>query len=91
MGEKLKQGMLDQAKSLGLEISYTGPVTMPFMIIKGDKGFRKNRTFCACAYQEGVFFHPYHNWFISAAHGEEDIEETLVATQKAFEAVKKES
>jgi len=91
MGEKLKKGMLDQAKSLGLEISYTGPVTMPFMIIKGDKGFGKNRTFCARAYQEGVFFHPYHNWFISAAHREEDIEETLVATQKAFEAVKKES
>jgi len=91
MGEKLKQGMLDQAESLGLEISYTGPVTMPFMIIRGGKGFKNNRTFCARAYQEGVFFHPYHNWFVSAAHREEDIEETLVATQKAFEAVKKES
>jgi glutamate-1-semialdehyde 2,1-aminomutase len=83
--------MLGQAESLGLEISYTGPVTMPFMIIKGEGEFRQNRIFCARAYQEGVFFHPYHNWFISAAHQDTDIEETLVATQKAFEAVKEES
>jgi glutamate-1-semialdehyde 2,1-aminomutase len=91
MGEKLKQGMLGQAESLGLEISYTGPVTMPFMIIKGEGEFRQNRIFCARAYQEGVFFHPYHNWFISAAHQDKDIEETLVATQKAFEAVREKS
>lgn len=90
VGEKLKKGMLDQARSLGIEVSYTGPVTMPFMIIKSDNGFDKNRTFCARAYQEGVFFHPYHNWFVSAAHQEEDIEETLEATQKAFETVKEE-
>lgn len=88
MGEKLKEGMLDQAKSLELEISYTGPVTMPFMIIKDEQDFKNNKIFCARAYQEGVFFHPYHNWFVSAAHREEDIEETLEVTQKAFEAVK---
>lgn len=91
MGEKLKQGMLAQAQALGIEVSYTGPVTIPFMIIRGENGFKKNRTFCARAYQEGVFFHPYHNWFVSAAHQEKDIEETLAATQKAFEAVREES
>ncbi|MBW2063139.1 MAG: aminotransferase class III-fold pyridoxal phosphate-dependent enzyme [Deltaproteobacteria bacterium] len=88
IGEMLKQGMLDQAKSLGLEINYTGPVTIPFMTFKDDPSFEKNKTFCATAYQEGVFFHPFHNWFISAAHKEEDIEKTLLVTQKAFEAVK---
>lgn len=88
MGEMLKQGLLDQAASLGLKIHYTGPVTIPFMTFEDDKKFEKNRTFCARAYQEGVFFHPYHNWFISAAHKKEDIRETLQATQKAFKAVK---
>ncbi|HXX34601.1 MAG TPA: aminotransferase class III-fold pyridoxal phosphate-dependent enzyme [Thermodesulfobacteriota bacterium] len=91
MGEMLKQGILDQARALGIEISYTGPVSIPFMIIQDKNGFEKNRLFCARAYQEGVFFHPYHNWFVSAAHGEKDIEETLKATQKAFEAVKQAS
>ncbi|MBI4765708.1 MAG: aminotransferase class III-fold pyridoxal phosphate-dependent enzyme [Deltaproteobacteria bacterium] len=88
MGEMLKQGLLDQAASLGLKINYTGPVTIPFMTFEDDKKFEKSRAFCARAYQEGVFFHPYHNWFLSAAHQEEDIRETLLATQKAFEAVK---
>lgn len=91
MGEKLKQGMLQQAKSLGIDVRYTGPVTMPFMIIQDPGGFKKNRIFCAQVYQEGVFFHPYHNGFISAAHRDKDIEKTLEATQKAFEAVRKAS
>jgi glutamate-1-semialdehyde 2,1-aminomutase len=88
MGEMLKQGMLEQAASLGLKIRYTGPVTMPFMTFEDDPKFQKSRTFCARAYQEGVFFHPYHNWFLSAAHEEGDIRETLEATFKAFKAVK---
>jgi glutamate-1-semialdehyde 2,1-aminomutase len=91
MGEMLKQGLLDQAASLGLKIHYTGPVTIPFMSFEDDKKFAKSRIFCAQAYQEGVFFHPFHNWFLSAAHKEEDIRETLQATQKAFKAVKEKS
>ncbi|MEW6186085.1 MAG: aminotransferase class III-fold pyridoxal phosphate-dependent enzyme [Thermodesulfobacteriota bacterium] len=88
LGEMLKQGMMDQAASLGLKINYTGPVTIPFMTFEDDKKFQKSRIFCARAYQEGVFLHPYHNWFLSAAHQEEDIRETLEVTQKAFKAVK---
>ena len=91
VGEMLKQGLLEQAASFDLKINYTGPVTIPFMTFENDQGFKKARIFCAQAYQEGVFFHPYHNWFISAAHNEEDIEETLLATEKAFEMVRKNS
>jgi glutamate-1-semialdehyde 2,1-aminomutase len=73
---------------LGLEISYTGPVTIPFMTFKNDPEFNKAKTFCAAAFQEGVFFHPFHNWFVSAAHTDADIEETLAVTEKAFKKVK---
>jgi glutamate-1-semialdehyde 2,1-aminomutase len=88
MGEKLKQGMLAQAESLKMEIHYTGPVTLPFMTFKNDPSFDKAKTFCARAFQEGVFFHPSHNWFLSAAHGEQEIEQTLTVTRKAFKEVK---
>ncbi len=88
MGEKLKTGMLEQAKSFELKIKYTGPVTLPFMTFANDPSFEKAKTFCARAYQEGVFFHPIHNWFLSAAHGEPEIEQTLMVTRKAFEEVK---
>jgi glutamate-1-semialdehyde 2,1-aminomutase len=88
MGERLKQGMLEQAKSLELKINYTGPVTMPFMTFAEDPSFEKAKTFCARAYQEGVFFHPSHNWFLSAAHGKPEVDQTLLATRRAFEEVK---
>jgi glutamate-1-semialdehyde 2,1-aminomutase len=91
MGEMLKEGMLKQADEFGIKINYTGPVTIPFMSFADDPNFEKSRTFCAAAYQEGAFFHPTHNWFISAAHQEADIEETLAATRKAFTAVREAS
>jgi glutamate-1-semialdehyde 2,1-aminomutase len=91
VGEMLKKGLLEQAASYDLKIHYTGPVTIPFLTFEDDQKFKKARIFCARAYQEGVFFHPYHNWFISAAHQEEDIEETLMATEKAFQAVREKS
>jgi glutamate-1-semialdehyde 2,1-aminomutase len=37
---------------------------------------------------KGVFFHPHRNWFLSAAHTEKDIQETLDVTEVAFKAVK---
>jgi glutamate-1-semialdehyde 2,1-aminomutase len=36
-----------------------------------------------------VYFAPRHNWFISAAHTERDIEQTLNVTEQAFQAVRK--
>lgn len=87
-GQMLKDGMEAQAKALGIGICYSGPVTIPFMTFKDDPDFIQAKTFCAAAYQEGVFFHPYHNWFVSAAHTDADIEETLTVTEKAFKAVK---
>jgi len=35
-----------------------------------------------------VYFHPYHNLFVSAAHGEAELRATLEATDLAFEALK---
>jgi glutamate-1-semialdehyde 2,1-aminomutase len=40
-----------------------------------------------CA-RRGVFLHPYHNWFLMAAHTERDIDEALGVTEEAFKLVK---
>ncbi|MBI4830719.1 MAG: aminotransferase class III-fold pyridoxal phosphate-dependent enzyme [Candidatus Lindowbacteria bacterium] len=87
-GEMLKDGMLDQADAYGQQVSYTGPETIPFMTFAGDDGWEKAKVFCEECYQRGVFFHPFHNWFISSAHTEEDIRKTLDATDAAFKRVK---
>jgi glutamate-1-semialdehyde 2,1-aminomutase len=87
-GEMLKDGMLDQADAYGQQVNYTGPETIPFMTFAGEDGWEKAKVFCGECYQRGVFFHPFHNWFISSAHTEEDIKKTLDATDAAFKRVK---
>ena len=58
MGEKLKQGMLDQARSLDLEIHYTGPVTLPFMTFANDPSFRPGQDLLRARLSGGCFLSP---------------------------------
>jgi len=90
MGEKLRTGLLAQAHSAGTEVTYSGPPALPYMSFKADAGhYDRARVFCGSCSRAGVYFHPRHNWFISAAHTERDIEQTLNVTQDAFAAVVK--
>jgi glutamate-1-semialdehyde 2,1-aminomutase len=89
-GEALKDGMYDQADTYGQHINYTGPEPVPFMTFDGEDGWDRAKLFCDECYQRGVFFHPFHNWFISSAHTEEDIKKTLDVTDAAFKRVKEE-
>ena len=89
-GEALKEGLYDQADVHGQRINYTGPEPIPFMTFDSDDGWDRAKVFCQECYDNGVFFHPFHNWFISAAHTEEDIRKTLDVTDGAFKRVKAE-
>ena len=89
VGTRLRQGLDQQARSLGVAINQTGPPAIPFMTFAADKGsFERNRAFCGECARRGVFFHPHHNWFLSAAHTETDIDEALTVTEAAFRVVK---
>jgi glutamate-1-semialdehyde 2,1-aminomutase len=37
----------------------------------------------------GVIVHPRHNWFVSAAHTDHDVERVLEATWEGFQAVRR--
>ena len=39
--------------------------------------------------RRGVFMHPHHNWFLSLAHTEEDIGETVQRAAETFAAMKR--
>ena len=61
-----------------------------FLTFAADEGkFARSRVFCAECCRRGVYFHPHHNWFLSAAHGEDDIRTTLEATDEAFALVRR--
>jgi glutamate-1-semialdehyde 2,1-aminomutase len=51
--------------------------------------FRQQR-FCAETVRRGVFFHPHHNWFLTAAMSETDIEHALTIADEAFSIVRTE-
>jgi glutamate-1-semialdehyde 2,1-aminomutase len=88
MGQRFRDGLDQQARSLGLAITQSGPPAIPFMTFVGDAGLARSHTFCGECARRGVFLHPFHNWFLMTAHKERDIDQALTVTEEAFKAVK---
>jgi len=87
LGERLCRGLEAAGRAHGLEVVTSGPPAIPFMSFRNDPGQSLNRPFCAAAAERGIFFHPHHNWFLSAAHTDADIERTLQVADEAFKIV----
>jgi glutamate-1-semialdehyde 2,1-aminomutase len=88
VGQLLRDGLEAQAATHGLRIKQTGPVQIPFMTFSADTNFERANAFCLAAVRRGVYFHPWHNWFLSAAHTEDDIRQTLEVSDAAFGVVR---
>jgi glutamate-1-semialdehyde 2,1-aminomutase len=88
VGTLLCRGLEEQARGHGLEIKISGPPAIPFMTFADDTVFERSRVFAAECARRGVYIHPTHNWFLSAAHSEEDIRRTLDITGAAFKQIK---
>ena len=90
-GTLLREGLARQARAHGLRVSQTGPVQLPFMTFAADVAagtFDRANVFTAEAARRGVWLHPWHNWFLSAAHTDADVRLALERTDAAFEAVR---
>ncbi len=88
-GAALREGILAQARSWELPVSYTGPAAMPFLTFAGDRDYELANVFTARALRGGAYLHPRHNWFVSAAMTGADLALVLEATDQAFAAVRK--
>ena len=88
MGERFRKGLAEQATAHGLAIRQTGPPQMPLILFQDDPEFKKGCRFTSEALKRGVYLHPKHNMFLSAAHSETDIDAALEATDEAFGAMK---
>jgi glutamate-1-semialdehyde 2,1-aminomutase len=86
-GTALRAGILEQASTRGVEVNYTGPAAMPYLTFAGDRNHELGSTFAAAAIRAGLYLHPRHNWFISAAMTDADLAKALDATDEAFAAV----
>ena len=95
MGMLLRDGLKSQAnsfKSLANDFVQTGPPQMPYFHFQSESEFplpnrHKILIFCAVCVANGVWIHPFHTNFLSSAHTEKDIHETLHVTQEAFAEV----
>ncbi len=87
LGTRLCRGLEETARRHGLEVVTSGHPALPFMSFRDDPGQSLNRPFCGAAAERGVYFHPHHNWFLSAAHTDADIDRTLDVADAAFAVV----
>jgi glutamate-1-semialdehyde 2,1-aminomutase len=86
-GTLLRAGLAEQAEARGLEVTLSGPVQMPFMRFAGDEDFTMANRFARACILGGVYLHPRHNWFVSGAMDEADVDQVLGVTDGAFDKV----
>jgi glutamate-1-semialdehyde 2,1-aminomutase len=85
VGTALRAGLERQAAAHRLEIRVTGPPALPFVTFAADTGsFERSRVFAAACAARGVYLHPYHNWFLSAALGDPELACVLEVTDAAL-------
>ena len=86
-GVQLWNGLKEQAAEQSLEVKLTGHVAMPYLSFANDHDYQVAEVFARVCAREGVWLHPRHNWFMSAALTDSDISQALTATKRAFASV----
>jgi glutamate-1-semialdehyde 2,1-aminomutase len=87
LARKFRDGLAGQAVRHGLEIRQTGPAALPLVLFADDPGLAVGNAWASECVRRGVYVHPHHNMFFSAAHTDDDIEKALENTDEAFAAV----
>ncbi|GAA0967213.1 aminotransferase class III-fold pyridoxal phosphate-dependent enzyme [Acrocarpospora macrocephala] len=90
-GDRLRAGLAAQAASHGFVINQTGPVQIPWLSFEGDETLAQGVAWAAACLAEGVYLHPWHNWFLSTAHTDDEIDRALQRTDAAFAKLRSES
>ncbi|TVQ28382.1 MAG: glutamate-1-semialdehyde 2,1-aminomutase, partial [Spirochaetaceae bacterium] len=75
------------ASESGFSITMSGPPSIPFMTFDDDPDLTLNQAFCALMARSGVYLHPHHNWFLSYAHRDPDIDTTVDRARTVFKAL----
>jgi glutamate-1-semialdehyde 2,1-aminomutase len=88
LGQRFRDGIAKQATEAGVRVRQSGPPQMPTILFEDDTDFAIGERFSAEALKRGVYLHPRHNMFLSAAHTVGDIDFALEVTSEAFAALK---
>jgi glutamate-1-semialdehyde 2,1-aminomutase len=88
-GKKLLDGMVSIARNHGYDLKVTGAPSMPYLRTTNDDSLMLHQQLCGECTRRGAYFTSHHNWFISTAHTDEDIQRTWDILDDAFKAMKK--
>ena len=91
MGQRLRRDWIPLAARHGFNLRQTGPAQMPMVLFDGDPSSSGRHCFCASALRHGIYLHPKHNMFLSAAHAPADVDRILTAAEAGFAAVAREA
>jgi glutamate-1-semialdehyde 2,1-aminomutase len=84
LGDGLRTGLNAQAAAQGFTLRQTGPAQMPLILFDNDPDMRLGYFWSERMVAHGVYVHPWHNMFLSAAMTDANIDFALDAAQQAF-------
>ena len=84
MGDRLRTGLDKLASKHGFTLRQSGPVQMPQILFDNDPDMRLGYHWCARMVKHGVYVHPWHNMFLSAAMTDTNIDFALDAAGESF-------
>jgi glutamate-1-semialdehyde 2,1-aminomutase len=85
LGTRLGAGLGQLGTTHGFRVTVSGPPALPYMTFDDDDDdLRLSQVFCREMIAQGVFLHPYHNWFLCAAHTKADVDHALDAADVSF-------
>jgi len=90
MGQRLQQEISKLAAEFSLPAEMVSLPVSPFLQFSGKPDSRIQRlkvAFFRETLRRGVLFHPNHQWFLSAAHTDADLDTTIGACREALEVV----
>jgi glutamate-1-semialdehyde 2,1-aminomutase len=88
IGDRLRTGLASAATRHGFGFRQTGPSQMPLMLFDDDPDLRVGYAWAEEMMSRGVYIHPWHNMFVSAAMTEADIDFAIEAGDASFAAVR---
>jgi glutamate-1-semialdehyde 2,1-aminomutase len=88
LGARFRAGLVERSTAHGFALRQSGPPQMPLILFDDDPDMRLGYFWCAQMVSRGIYVHPWHNMFLSAAMIEADIDTALDAADASFAALR---
>ncbi len=88
IGRKFTEGLTSIAAGQGLMLKASGMPSMPYLRMEHESGIEFHQALCGECARRGLFMASHHNLFVSAAHTQQDLEQTFAIFDEALAAVR---